>query len=633
VVIGSPSRDQDGAHAAEDPHLGASWLKQVTAKQKHHKDDAESPENVAKVLFNDVLAHAGYAGETTVIDRKLLTSTMIELGYEIGAVQQLVSQITSASRARKAIAELNLVDASDFITTVCLEQFWKIRLLALRKHMSLREVVPEAPEPQPPRPPSRYSAHAGIGALLMTPGPDDGSLPEGPRELALDRLRTPTHKLRTLPTPTPAPKDRNDLEHLRESSAVVGGSKGAHPDAAGQPSVIHSAPGRAPTSFSASASVSYRHGRPTSALSLAHSSAGDVFSGDTAPLPQPSSLSLHAGDDPASTRRSYATATPLLSKRLGLHLSVCLDDDVSESADSAAGHTGSGASGSRDSTSLSAPLSAAPRHADRMPKDSLRVNVSTPATVRCSSAAPTRSSRRDSSISSPSKREVRLSPCSTLLRNPSTLTPHPSPLTHHPRRSPPLTRTNATRRQVTSPKYNLPRQSNTRQVSINLDESPPRYLPPSSTTRSLKPLSARPKSALRFLAEDPDEAERERERLAQQQRLSAAYLAKCQGLIEGVSKCVVTVEKAVVGVSRGRMQSTDAARRELVRLMAELDAERQTNQRLAHEVEAKNRKIQELTAALRTEQVPLPRPHLDPGSLDPRPQTRDPRPETRDPRP
>ena len=84
------------------------------------------------MLFLEILRRAG-AGDKGAIDRKDLLGTMKDMGFEISLVQRLVSQICNASRACKSVEELNMVALDDFVSTVCLEHFWKVRDLASRK--------------------------------------------------------------------------------------------------------------------------------------------------------------------------------------------------------------------------------------------------------------------------------------------------------------------------------------------------------------------------------------------------------------------------------------------------------------------------------------------------------------------
>ena len=136
-------------------------------------------------------------------------------------------QVATASRSRKSIAELNVVSAPDFVSTVCQEQFWKVRDLAMRKRSIWRDADDTPSELSPmlqllpcrrrrrgggaamnrpalravlfqqqrgsesdpcrvrgsagatPLPPrsvpanSRYSGYAGVGAHVLTPGVAD----------------------------------------------------------------------------------------------------------------------------------------------------------------------------------------------------------------------------------------------------------------------------------------------------------------------------------------------------------------------------------------------------------------------------------------------------------------------------
>ena len=117
----------------EDP-AQPSWLAQASAIQRApaQEQQGDKPEHVAQMLFLEILRRAG-AGDKGAIDRKDLLGTMKDMGFEISLVQRLVSQICNASRACKSVEELNMVALDDFVSTVCLEHFWKVRDLASRK--------------------------------------------------------------------------------------------------------------------------------------------------------------------------------------------------------------------------------------------------------------------------------------------------------------------------------------------------------------------------------------------------------------------------------------------------------------------------------------------------------------------
>jgi len=148
-------------------------------------------------------------------------------------------------------------------------------------------------------------------------------------------------------------------------------------------------------------------------------------------------------------------------------------------------------------------------------------------------------------------------------------------------------------------------------VSINLEESPERPAAGWSQgpgTSAVRPHSSRPKSALRFLDGD-DKSERERlERewshasQSQQRALSLLYADKCEGVIDGVTKCLGCMEAAMSSAQRSHMASKDLARDHIKRLMDELDRERHTTKKLSLTIDQKNQKIQELTQALKADQ-------------------------------
>jgi len=328
----------------------SSWLTQVTAKAAQKVElESEKPENVAVMLFAEILRRAGLT-EKGAIDRKELASTMKALGFETGVVERLVSQVASASRSRKSIAELNLVSQHDFVPALCLDHFWKLRDIATRKQVAWR-AADEANASLSAPSQSRYSGYAGVGAFLMTSGAVDrgvsseGLGSQGYHESTFDSLKTPT--LKTINHP----KDANLYMRAWGDDGGAGGKHdGAHDDSLG---VL----ARRPLS---ALSV----GRPASALSLTHFSRGRTASHDTdlssthntcatatpmlSPQPHPSTrssfatatpmLSPHPSSTrssfttvtphPSSTRSSFATATPMLSKRLGLNMSVFLDDDA-----------------------------------------------------------------------------------------------------------------------------------------------------------------------------------------------------------------------------------------------------------------------------------------------------------------
>ena len=170
--------------------------------------------------------------------------------------------------------------------------------------------------------------------------------------------------------------------------------------------------------------------------------------------------------------------------------------------------------------------------------------------------------------------------------------------------------------QVTSPNYDLPRHSNSRHVSINVDDSSgsgrrTKRSPESTMPPSTRP-SSRPRSALRFLApeserrdtNDERQAEqRYREALAPQREHVLQYMGKCDGYIGGFAKAVSTLEATLGSVQRRCAVSRDASRQEVRRLMEELDRERRTTKKLSLAVDLKEQKIQELAQALKTEQV------------------------------
>lgn len=163
--------------------------------------------------------------------------------------------------------------------------------------------------------------------------------------------------------------------------------------------------------------------------------------------------------------------------------------------------------------------------------------------------------------------------------------------------------------QVTSPTYKLPRQTSSRQVSINLEDSPTRSAvrPPTNTG----PRSTRPKSAMRFLASDQERKSED----------ATEYLSKCEDYIGGMSAFVSNIEGALKRVQRDSIVRKEAVRSEVRRLMQELDRERNTTRKLSLTVDQKNQKIHELTQALKTEQVHhvCPTPPLQKGVPSPIP--------------
>ncbi len=128
---------------------------------------------MAELLFAEVLRRAGLSATAGGIPRKDLLQTLKDMDFDTGLVQRLVTHLSSAryaggllaflvrkvqtltaklvrarlvthlssgSRSRQSIGELNHVLRDDFIATVCQDQFWKVRETALKKRAAWRSM-------------------------------------------------------------------------------------------------------------------------------------------------------------------------------------------------------------------------------------------------------------------------------------------------------------------------------------------------------------------------------------------------------------------------------------------------------------------------------------------------------------
>jgi hypothetical protein len=313
--------------AWEAGETGGSWLSQVTAKPKKLQQ-GDKPEAVAAMLFEEILSRVG-AVDKGVVERKDLTSTMRDMGFESSLVQRLVSQVATASRSRKSIAELNVVSAPDFVSTVCQEQFWKVRDLAMRKRSIWRDAndTPSA-TPLPPRSvpaSSRYSGYAGVGALLLTPGvAGGGPLSDGlgvhlPASSAFDRHDG-------FSSHVPGSPQLKTFPHPKDASLHMHAWEGGEQEAKGDEGATR---------------------RPLSALSVVRPASAQLSASYTAGTPAPF---WQPDAEPASKRSTFATATPMLSRRLGLQIDLCLEDNGDAGGDgSGAGGGGGSGRGAEDS--------------------------------------------------------------------------------------------------------------------------------------------------------------------------------------------------------------------------------------------------------------------------------------------
>jgi len=543
----------------------ASWLTQSKAHSvaQSKRDSIEikkadhQAKDVAELLFAEVLRRAGLSATAVGIPRKDLLQTLKDMDFDTGLVQRLVTHLSSASRSRQWIGELNHVLRDDFIATVCQDHFWKVRETALKKRAAWRSMQDDdAPAPLSAPPQGRYSAYAGVAAYdafaasVLTPAyaAHKGPSSEGLRhhEAAFDRLQTPGG-----PKSITHPKDKSLRMRVWD---VDDGAQGADADAANSSSNPNAG------KYGALAAR-----RPLSALSIARpaSAALSLSSADLSlidyppgPLPDSRELSEHR----SLSNKPFATATPMLSKRLGIRASelMLLEDD-----DPAANTTAT-ANASHTSSRPATATATAKRPATATAKDTLRGEARTPGTAATAGAAAAQSHAA-------ARGEALLS------ASPSGYWPASTQSIQSVQRgSPPNYKT------LKTPAPARPAQEGVRARSPQGAQEP-----------------LRPKSALRFLPaeEFTHTIELNKRALAREE-----FLSEFPKTLTSLTVTANSVERSLGKVRRDFMVTKEAARDEVRRLMTELDAERHITQNLSLTLDQKNRKIQELTQALKAEQ-------------------------------